>query len=337
MPIGSHTILPGFLLLQLKRIGDAVLTAPALAALRAAYPDTTLTLVLSGAAGALAGLFGMVDEVLVWQPGRLNPGLLHRVRELGADVVLDYTGTDRSAFLSLLSGAPLRVGYEKFASGWLRRWAWPFRSGASVQAWHTIDFHHALASPLGLTLPPVGDAGHLKLPATMELPSLPAPYILIHPGTAREDKFWPPEHWIALLQHLHGQHGLPIVLTGGDWAYERHHIRQILAGSPVPVTDLRGQLNLAAWAGVIAGARLAITVDTAAMHVAAAFEVPQLGLFGPTNPYHWAPRHPQSIIRRAGVPDGLSLQPKQRGAAMPLLPWQSVAAAADILLTPPAH
>ena len=61
MPIGSHTILPGFLLLQLKRIGDAVLTAPALAALRAAYPDTTLTLVLSGAAGALAGLFGMVE------------------------------------------------------------------------------------------------------------------------------------------------------------------------------------------------------------------------------------------------------------------------------------
>ena len=102
------TVLPGLLILQLKRIGDAVLTAPALGALRKAMPKARITLVLAGAAGELAPLFAAADEVLVWQNGGLNFSLLKRVRELQPDTALDFTGTDRSALISLISGAALR-------------------------------------------------------------------------------------------------------------------------------------------------------------------------------------------------------------------------------------
>ena len=77
---------------------------------------------------------------------------------------------------------------------------------------------------------------------------------------------------------------------------------------------------------------MAVTVDTAAMHVAAAFQVPQVALFGPTNPFHWAPRHPRAIVLQSGVPEGSPLTAKQTGAPMSGLAWETVAASADRLL-----
>ena len=69
------------LALQLKRIGDAVLTAPALAAVRARFPDAWISLVLEGAAADLAPGFTSVDEVLVSASGG-------QAIALGAEVVV---------------------------------------------------------------------------------------------------------------------------------------------------------------------------------------------------------------------------------------------------------
>lgn len=354
--------MPRILVLQLKRIGDAVLTAPALASLRAWFPEADITLVLSGVSGQLGPLFPNVDRVLVWRPGKLNLSLLRELRGLKAEVVLDFTGNDRSALLCLVSGAPVRAGYRKFATRWLRRKAWNRLSEARVRELHTIDFHHALLAAAGLEPPeaasspadsntntaagPVStSASHLTktpalttaaplaLPETLVLPELPQSYILLHPGTAREEKFWPPASWAALIRTLHARHGIPLVLTGGDWVFETQQITQILAEiGGIPVLDLRGKINLAQFAGVVAGARLAITVDTAAMHLAAAFRVAQIALFGPTNPFHWAPSHPQAITLRAGQEANAPLQPRQSGRAMDGLPWTMVAEAAERLL-----
>ncbi|MDB6070337.1 MAG: rfaQ [Verrucomicrobiales bacterium] len=321
------------LLLQLKRIGDAVLTAPALGALRAADPSAEIMLVLAGAAGSLAPLFAEADEVLTWKSGSWNAALLHRLREWRPDMVLDYTGTDRSAFLSLVSGAPVRAGYAKTTLRGLRRFSCTVTCSASVRENHTIDFHHALAHAAGLILPTVGDAGHLKIPHQANTFPLPARYIAIHPGTAREEKFWPPGHWAALLDHLHDTHGLPILLTGGDWSFEQEQIARISSLTQAPVRNLRGTLTLPGLARVIAGAALAVTVDTAAMHLAASFRVPQVALFGPTNPFHWAPRHDRAVVLQAGIPAGSALVPKRTGRPISELDWQTVAAAADGLLT----
>lgn len=325
------------LLLQLKRIGDAVLTAPALGALLVADPGAEIMLVLSGAAGTLGPLFAGADEVLTWNAGGWNAEVLHRVREWRPDIVLDYTGTDRSALLSMVSGAPVRAGYARTSlKGW-RRFSCTETCGISVRENHTIDFHHALARSAGLILPEVPDAGHLTIPAgNNNSPALPGRYILVHPGTAREEKFWPPEQWAALLDHLHLQHGLPIMLTGGDWSFEQEQITRILSLTRAPVQNLRGTLTLPGLARIIAGAALAVTVDTAAMHLAASFRVPQVALFGPTNPYHWAPRHDRAVVLQAGFPANSPLVPKRSGRPISELDWPSVAAAADRLLEAPA-
>lgn len=325
--------MPRILLLQLKRIGDAVLTAPTLAALRAARPDARLTLALAGAAGALGPLFADADEILTWNPGGLNLLFWNRLRTLEPDVVLDFSGNDRSALLSLASRAPVRTGYEKFASKFLRRQAWNVRCAASVRDLHTIDFHHALAASAGFDLPKLPDFGHLKIVPHLAMPEgLPDAYAVVHPGTAREDKFWPPQHWAELLDHLHQTHGLPLVLTGGTWEFETGQIREILRMTKAPVLNLAGRLTLPQLAAIIARARLAVTVDTAAMHLAAAFQIPQAGLFGPTNPWHWAPRHSRAAVLRAGYPADAPLLPKQAGFPMIQLSAADVKKAVDPLV-----
>lgn len=321
------------LFLQLKRIGDAVLTAPALAAARRAFPEAKLTLVLAGAAGGLAPLFGMADEVLTWKTGGLNLPLLRRLIALKPDAALDFTGNDRSAFLSLLSRAPVRAGYEKFAARPLRRRAWNCFSDASVRELHTIDLHHALVRRVFPDVAPVSDSGRLTLPPGPLPRELPPRFAVVHAGTARAEKYWPPERWAAVVDYLNAERGLPVVLTGASDPYETEHLRAIRRAAKTGVVDLSAKLTLPQLAGVIARSALALGVDTAAMHLAAAFERPQVVLYGPTNPKHWAPRHPMARVVRpetpekAGVPGGGKARP-----SMEDLPVSSALAAVDDLL-----
>jgi ADP-heptose:LPS heptosyltransferase len=317
------------LVLQLKRIGDTVLTAPALASLRRAEPGARVTLVLAGACGELGDLLP-VDEVLVWWPGRLNARVLLQVASGGWDAVLDFTGSDRSAVLAWLSRAPLRVGWEKFAVNSLRRRAWNVRSGAIVRELHTVDFHRALVHAAFPGAPDPGDCGHLRSAVGPELPELPSRYVLFHPGTAREEKFWLAEHWGAMLERVGGTLGWPVVVTGGRDPREEQAVRAMRA-TGVAFTDLSGRLNLRQLAAVVQGCRLAVTVDTGVMHLAAAWGRPQVALFGPTNPWHWAPRH--GLARVLQGPDGEGRRsPKQSGEAMAALSVERVCGAVDDLL-----
>ncbi len=300
----AHTTL----VLQLKRIGDAVLTAPALAALRAAEPDSRIVLLLSGSCAQLGPLFPMVDAVWAWQPGRLNLRLIATIIRQKWHRVLDFTGNDRSAFLTLLSTATQRIGYAKFATNRLRQRAWNTRCAASVRDLTTLAFHHALISTALPHAPATPESGHLAKPTLPPHLALPSRYLLIHPGTAREEKYWLVTHWATVIKEATAQ-GWRVVITGGTDPFERAHLAALHTTGAV-YTDLAGQLTLLDFAAVVGHATAVLSVDTGAMHLAAAYGIPQVCLFGPTNPYHWAPRHPHAIILHGPHTAPPSLTPK---------------------------
>jgi ADP-heptose:LPS heptosyltransferase len=325
------------LLLQLKRIGDAILTAPTLGALRQTYPEAEMTLMLSGPAAGLGRAFGMVDQVLTYAPGALARQCWKAAAFGKYDAVLDFTGTDRSSLLTLLSRARQRFGYAKDAKKWLRRRAYRALCDASVRDLHTVDFHHALAQLATQTLlqkplSTVPDAGHLTLPPDLAPPALPGSYVVVHPGTARAEKYWPAARWVEVIQHLQNQHQLPVILTGATDPMEVAHLREIEAGCKVQ-ENFAGQLSLLQLTSVIAHAKLVLGVDSAAMHLAAATQRPQIALFGPTNPYHWRSRHAQAVTLLAGPEAVPELLPKHAKHAMNALPTQRVTAAVDSLLS----
>jgi ADP-heptose:LPS heptosyltransferase len=324
------------LALQLKRIGDTVLTAPALAALRQSLPaGSRIEMVVNGPSSQVAGMFPSVDAVHCMHSGKWNVNVWKQALAGKWDAVLDFSGTDRSASLALVTRAPVRAGYTKDMRNRLKKKAWNVLCDASVRELHTIDFHHALVNTalaaLQLQNSHVTDPGHLQLPANLELPELPIKYAVVHPGTARIEKYWPAQSWAEVITGLTAAHNLPVIITGSADPVEMAHVDEIHRSTLV-WGNLAGKLDLTQLTGVLANARIVLGVDSAAMHLAAAFHRPQIALFGPTNPYHWRPRHDRARTLLAAGPDFRGDVPRHRKADMQELQPERVLAAAGELM-----
>ncbi len=306
------------LAIQIKRIGDLVLTAPALGLLRRERPDAHLTLVTLGAAGQLVPCLPGIDEHLNYRPGRANLALWSRLALGRYDVALDFNGTDRAAFMAFLSHAPVRAGYEKRARKFPRSLIFNRISAASLTDLHTVDHMAALLETLGIDVDSARPGMGVAMGMGMVVPADEAAatrtilaekgiadgqaFFVIHPGTARAEKYWQAERWAAVVDRLVLQRGWKCVITGGSDAGEQAHVAALKAAARQGsgVVDLSGRISLLRSAAVISQAQLALGVDTAAMHLAAAFEIPQVVLYGPTNPCHWRPRHERARVVMAG-------------------------------------
>jgi ADP-heptose:LPS heptosyltransferase len=120
---------------------------------------------------------------------------------------------------------------------------------------------------------------------------------VIHPGAKARDRRWPPDRFAAVARALTGR-GHRVVLTGS--AAERPIARRIALAAGLPDTAvLAGATDVGGLAALIAHARLLISGDTGAGHLATAFGTPSVLLFGPTPPDEWGPppgRGPHHVL-----------------------------------------
>ena len=330
------------LLIQLKRIGDLILTTPAIAAVREKFPRAEISLVVAAGTRELLPAIPHVDRALIAK-GRISSAAHWlTVARRRYDYCLDFTRNDRSAFLTLLSGAGKRVTADHPRQREkLRSLSYNVLVPVPIRLMHTIDYHLGLLEPLGIR-----DASQtitLRLPtATLQkaesvLTEAGATngFVLVHPGSARAEKFWEPDRWASVIDFA-GENGLACIVTGGTSALERSHIAQIKKRARAPLTDLSGRIDLLTLAALIEKARVLATVDSAPMHLAAAMQTPQVVLFGPTNPLHWRPRFSPALILQAGQPEPVTeFSPKQRPVPMNQISTEQVIHAMETLLKAP--
>jgi ADP-heptose:LPS heptosyltransferase len=295
------------LLIRRRALGDALVTMPAVLAVRRAWPDARLDLVVDR---PFAPLFADLDpqlRVLVWPPA--GGGWLGTLRRGRYDLVIDWLGNPRTALWTALSGARWRVGYD------LPRRAWAYNVrvprnralGRDLRAFAGEAFLDPLRA-LGLVPEPWRPAlvaGGARRPA----PRLGAAY-LRWKETRRDDpaavalvmsatwpaKAWPARHVADLVGRLARDGHAPVVVPGPDDAA----LRAALAGAVeprhvAPATDL---LELADLLGTC---RILVGTDNGARHLAAALGKPTVTLFGPTDPSGWNPAHPGHVSLRTGV------------------------------------
>ena len=332
------------LLLQLKRIGDLILTIPAIATLRGNFPAARVTLVVSSECAALLPAVSNVDRILLARRNLRDLTLFLAVAGEKFDCCVDFTRNDRSACLAFLSGAGKRIVSYRVRDQSERR-ARVYNDFVTVRMrdMHTVDYHLALLGPLGIR--DVSRALRLELPQTAHEKAnalrrdsnINGPYVIFHPGSARAEKFWEPQRWADAIDHARSNSLISAVLTGGRSKLEQEHLGEIRSKLRQPAVDLSGKTDLLTLAALIAQARLLVTVDSAPMHLAAATQTPQVILFGPTNPFHWRPRESPALIMQ-----GESTTPVTEFSAMrPRLPMcqistEAVIGAMDSLLSPHA-
>ena len=332
------------LLIQLKRIGDLILTTPAISAVREKFPDARITLVISEECKALVPSIIGVNRLLVMPRGIGGFGTVVNIARGGFDYCVDFSRNDRSALLALVSRAKKRIVSfrikvrSKFRTRFYNEFV-PHR----MRDMHTVDYHLGLLAPLGIANGPT--AVQLELPkqaisAADELlknHNIRRPFIVFHPGSARAEKFWDARSWSDVINYAAEHHDVDLVLTGGASLFEQTHISDIRAKVRQPVVDFSGKTDLMTLAALIARARLLITVDSAPMHLAAGTRTPQVILFGPTNPFHWRPRESPALILQGDSASPMTeFVPKQPRIPMNQISTEPVINAMESLLSSPA-
>src|SRR5204863_8705810 len=185
------------LLLQLKRIGDLILTTPAIAVLRKNFPDAHITLAVSNECAELLPAISNVDRVLLARRNLRDVAMISSVAGKRFDYCIDFTRNDRSAFLTLLSGARRRVAsYRVREQSKTRAKVYTDLVGVRVRDMHTIDYNFALLEPLGVRAASSAPQLELPRPAREKADRLrrdwkiARPYVILHPGSALPANLW---------------------------------------------------------------------------------------------------------------------------------------------------
>jgi ADP-heptose:LPS heptosyltransferase len=123
---------------------------------------------------------------------------------------------------------------------------------------------------------PLSEIPRAKLGAGMR-PSYP-PYVVMHPFAATAEKSWPRERFHAVADQMQSAGLLSVIVAGPADDTAAFSNYQVLRNSP-----------LSALKSLMSGADLFIGNDSGPAHVAAAFGIPVIVLFGPSDPVTWAP------------------------------------------------
>jgi predicted lipopolysaccharide heptosyltransferase III len=283
------------LVIKLRYVGDVLLATPVLSRLRESFPKAHLTMLVNPGTDDVVRDHPALDEVLVLERGNLARQwrFVRDLRRQRFDLVIDITDADRSALLSWLSRAPMRLGYN--SEGRWRGILYTQVVEADRFAMHTVRYHLKATEALGLASSPSEPMLIVAPEARREADRLlqeagvdgARPFVCLHPGARWWFKAWPADRYSALADLIQTETTAQALFLGGD--QERSLESRIADGMKTTFRSLIGKTSLRALAPVLERAVLMVSNDNGPMHMAAALRVPVIGLFGPSDPAVWGP------------------------------------------------
>jgi ADP-heptose:LPS heptosyltransferase len=310
---------PLILLARPDHLGDVLLTLPAAAALRTALPDAHLSYLVADGLEPVPSMSPAVDEVITAPFPRPDaawptPGWVDAARQT-ADrlrrfdmVVLLRPEDPWTGVIAAAADIPIRVGYARdrtrpfltHAMGRERAGRHAVRLAADVLALACAALGRSLP-PLdepgpGLTLAPEDESTADQVLADVRDRTTERPVVL-HPGSGWPLKSWPVPRWAAVARTIKRRHGVdPLVLGSASDARLCDDVVRASSGHAVSIAPL----SMGALAAIHRRARLVVSIDSGAVHLAALVGAPVVALFGPGDPATarpWSPSGRQRVVR----------------------------------------
>jgi heptosyltransferase-2 len=281
-----------------NHLGDVVMATPALRALRQGRPGNRISAVVRADLAPLLSGTPWIDD-LVPHPVYAAESPLARLRArwklarslAPLDTVIVLPNSWSATVLAAMTGARCRVGYDRRRRGWLlTQTLKPRREGGrfvpTAMERYYLDLITSIGCPdtgthLELPLDPEAEARCEQLFAAHDLDGS-VPLVCLAPGAAfGPSKIWPPEYVGRVASELRAEGSrVALVHAPGEQALAD----QVAAAAGPGLLQLGGAgMDLALLKSVLSRARLLISNDAGARHVAAAFDVPTLVLMGPTS------------------------------------------------------
>jgi len=294
------------LLIQLRRLGDVVLSTALLDDLYCAMPNAAIDMLVGRhAAPLVAGHPLLRNRIVLEDLGTLGTARL--VRAAKYDAVFDIQGSTRTAMITRASGAPLRVGWNVRAAPLAYTHSLA-RSGAPEYVVRRRRRLLELAGiQVGNSMPRLTVTDRERIQGEADLRSAGAPqsghriaFALVTSSPARD---WPLEKFARLGDALLDRGVTPIVLAAGtppDIVSRMHALCPRAIFIPALDNDRDGEMRR--FLGVLASCDVLVSGDTGPAHMADALGIPRVTLYGPTTPQNYAPGLETTIALRTPGP-----------------------------------
>jgi heptosyltransferase-3 len=284
------------LIIKLRYIGDVLLATPTVRAIKAARPDVRVTMMVNrGTEDVLSGNPDM-DEIVILDKGSLAAQwrFIAGLRRRRFDTVIELTDGDRSAFLSWISGAPVRIGFNDEHRWRGRCYTQVIQPVPGMR--HRIDRDLEVLKPINiqagskdlqLWLTPEEEDSADQLLDQLGVQRSQS-IVMLQPGARYWFKAWPPERFAELADRLMSQYGYQVLIGGSDQDIDLAQQIQQMAKSRLII--MAGRTTIKQFAAIAKKSALFIGSDSGAMHIASAVGTPVVALFGPSSPREWGPR-----------------------------------------------
>jgi len=295
-------------------LGDAVMSLPALRALREALPKERISVAARPGLVDLYARESCIDHVIAYpKPQGLGERLAFaaKLRAERFDCAILFQNAFDAALIAWLARMPVRIGYDRDARGLLLTHAVPAPRPGEIPR-HERFYYLELLRRAGLvpSLPNVEAIRLSGIDAAREAGvrrlagmGIAGPVIGISPGAAYGNaKRWPPERFAEAGGEVAATLGATVLIFGS--ADERPLCEAVAAPvreSGAAVRNLAGETTLGEFIEMAAASRLFLTNDSGGMHVAYAVGVPTVAVFGATDATATGPTSPLARVVREPV------------------------------------
>ncbi len=289
------------LITRLNYLGDVVLSLPLVDAIHAAVPGVEIDyLARRPGSDLIAGdpRFAMVHTLESGAGASIR--LVRALRARRYRAVIDLYSNPRSAWLTFMSGARVRVGGRR--RGRRHLYTHPVSVPGSVR--RVTDVFLRYAEPFGVS----GPAGKPTLPLSVDERARAGaragasewehPVIGVHPGGKWPVKRWPARHFASLVERLRAEFGADVIVFTGPGEEDATEAVRDAVGDGARYAPAMGVRELAS---VISGLDAMVACDGGVMHVSVAVGTPTVGIFGSSEPDVWFPYEKEGAYRAAFV------------------------------------
>ncbi len=305
---------PGNILVkEVNWLGDLVMSLPALHAIRDAFPETPLSILVRRELASFFDGADWISEVIPYRVRGGAAGLLDRasiIREIRSrrfDLAVLFPNSFQSALWVTLAGVPRRAGYAADRRGFMLT----HRALARPDLQKTHQVHHWLtmvAETIGALrsaeMPPIDinlqsrDRMRIWLSSRRSRPD--RPLIALAPvaayGPAKE---WPPERFAALIDIVFERYRVECALVGG--IDDRERCQQIAAQSTHGAIVAAGETTVGDLIALLSLCHAFAGNDSGCMHLAGTLGLPAVAIFGSTDPARTGPRGPHVRVIYRGI------------------------------------
>ena len=296
-------------------IGDAVMTMPALRALRIANPEARITLLVKPWVSRLFEKDPNIDEIIHYTEAYQGVAgkfrLAREIRKHDFCMALLLQNAFDAALIAFLAGIPERMGYNRDGRGLLLTEAIPFDDEA--KAVHHINYYLNLIEKAGFPakyeIPWIYLSAEERLDARNKLKTLRRPVVGINPGaTYGSSKRWHPARFAEVaFRVITEMHGSAVIFGGPSETGIAEEIEKEfskLSGEPEMKRQLlmmAGRTDIRELMALISECDLLVTNDSGPMHIGYAVRTPVVAIFGSTSPEHTGPVGENDIVIKKGL------------------------------------